>query len=57
MIDLHEIARIDLIRVLAEGHICQIQQPTHFQIVGELLQVFVEMLNSSSRTRRKFCLV
>ncbi len=47
--DIEPEPRIYLIWVLAERHVCEIQQPADLEIVGELAEVFREMLDCEPR--------
>jgi hypothetical protein len=45
LVQLEQKSRIDLLGILAQRHVRQIQQPAGFQIIGEPLEVFREVLN------------
>ena len=45
-------AGIDLVRVFAERHVGQVEQPSDFQVLGELLEVLGEMADRQSGAGR-----
>ena len=40
---------IDLLRMFAQGHVGQVEQPADPKVVGELLEVLSEVLNRQAR--------
>ena len=41
---------IDLVRILAEGHVCDVEQVLNFQVVGVLFEILGKVLNRQTRT-------
>ena len=49
MIKRDQILGVDLLWIFSEGHVSNIQEPANFQIVGEFLEVFREVLDCDLR--------
>ncbi len=48
-IELDQVARVDLVGVLAQGHVGEVQEPLGFELFGEALQILSEMLDRQPR--------
>ena len=51
-VERQQVPRIDLVGVLAQGHVGQVEQPADVEVVGELLEVLGEMLDRQPRAAR-----
>ena len=52
MVQVEPVPGIDLVRILAEGHVCDVEQLLNFQVVGVLFEILGKVLDRQTGTGR-----